>query len=207
MSFENEEDPVSPLVREERHTKKAPAIQIGQLRKEFSTTEGNYVAVKGLSMGMYENELVSLLGRNGAGKTTLISMLTGLIPPTFGDASIFGNRISTDLAEIRKYLGVCPQYNTIWEKLSVRDHLIIYAGLKGTPILKSKAMVDSMLDEVKLGEKAGDWASKLSGGQKRRLCVAMAFIGGSKVIFLDEPTSGLDPNSRRAIWGKNIFSS
>ena len=121
-------------------------------------------------MDLYESQIVSLLGRNGAGKTTLISMLTGLIPPTSGEAFIYGERISTDLSEIRKFLGVCSQYNTIWEKLSVRDHLIVYAGLKGTPINEISSMVDAMLEETKLKEKGDDWASKLSGGQKRRLC-------------------------------------
>jgi ABC-type multidrug transport system ATPase subunit len=189
LSHDNEQDEQYPLVKEDRHLKREPVIRIGHLRKEFETTEGTYIAVKGLSLDLYENELVTLLGKNGAGKTTLISMLTGLIPPTSGDATIFGNRISTDLAEIRKFLGVCPQHNTIWDRISVRDHLIIYAGLKGTPFSQCQSMVTSMLEELKLQEKADEQAGNLSGGQKRRLCVGMAFIAGSKVIFLDEPTS------------------
>jgi ABC-type multidrug transport system ATPase subunit len=116
-------------------------------------------------------------------------MLNGLIPATSGDAYFFGNRLSSDLPEIRKVLGVCPQQNPIWEKLSVRDHLIIYAGLKGVSWRLCKNMVDDMLKELKLEEKGNQWSSQLSGGQKRRLCVGMAFIGGSKVVFLDEPTS------------------
>lgn len=169
--------------------KGVPSIHISRLRKEFQTTQGAYVAVKGISMDFYENELVSLLGRNGAGKTTLISMLTGLIPATSGDASIYGQSLSTGLPEIHKLLGVCPQQNTIWEKLSVRDHLVVYAGLKGIQWTHTKDLVDKMLHELKLDEKGYQKAGELSGGQKRRLCVGMAFIAGSKVVFLDEPTS------------------
>ena len=170
LSEKNEDMPDFPLTREEHSDKREPVMKIGQIRREFETDTGTYVAVKGLSMNFYQSELTSLLGRNGAGKTTLISMLTGLIPPTSGDASIFGNRISTDLSEIRKFLGVCPQHNTIWDKISVRDHLIIYAGIKGVSMKESKILVDNMLQETKLHEKANDWASALSGGQKRRLC-------------------------------------
>lgn len=159
-----------PLDKEETTNSKTPVMEINKLRKEFETTQGTYVAVKGLTMNLYDNEVISLLGKNGAGKTTLISMLTGLIPPTSGDAKILGQSITTDMPNIRKMLGVCPQHNIIWEKLSVRDHLIVYAGIKGTPLLKIKAMVDSMAEEIKLGEKSRQAAGTLSGGQKRRLC-------------------------------------
>jgi ABC-type multidrug transport system ATPase subunit len=145
-------------------------MKIYNIRKEFTTTEGNFIAVKGLSMDLYSGELVSLLGRNGAGKTTLISMLTGLFPPTSGDATIYGNRITSEMAEIRNSLGVCPQHDTVWEKLSVKDHLIVFAGIKGTPLHEIPSMVREMVAELKLEQKSGDWAGKLSGGQRRRLC-------------------------------------
>ena len=122
-------------------------------------------------MDLYAGELVSLLGRNGAGKTTLISMLTGLYPPTSGDACIYNKKISSDMCLIRTSLGVCPQHDTLWEKLSVKDHLIVFAGIKGTSLWEIPQMVREMVSELKLEEKSKDWAGKLSGGQKRRLCM------------------------------------
>jgi ATP-binding cassette subfamily A (ABC1) protein 3 len=177
-------------------------VSISKLRKEFNTPDGVKVAVNDVDLTMYEGQIFVLLGHNGAGKTTTISMMTGLIPATSGSASIFGKAVmdTTQMTEIRKHLGVCPQYDVLWPELTVEEHLNIFADIKGVPMDKKKAEVLRAITEVGLTEKANTLSSKLSGGQKRKLSVCIALCGGSKVIMLDEPTSGMDPYSRRSTW-------
>eukprot|EP01113_Clastostelium_recurvatum_P037818 TRINITY_DN556_c1_g1_i1.p1 TRINITY_DN556_c1_g1~~TRINITY_DN556_c1_g1_i1.p1 ORF type:complete len:1777 (-),score=529.48 TRINITY_DN556_c1_g1_i1:1681-6783(-) len=174
------------------------AVLVRDLKKSFKS--GQRPAVDGLNMDMYYGQITSFLGHNGAGKTTTISMLTGLIPPSGGDAWIAGHNIRTNMPLVRQSLGVCPQQDVIWEDLSVAEHLRLYAALKGVPMHNIQATVDAMLIDIGLDFKRNANAGSLSGGQKRKLCLAIAFIGGSKVLFLDEPTSGMDPVTRRSVW-------
>ncbi|CAM9760741.1 unnamed protein product, partial [Sphacelaria rigidula] len=148
------------------------------------------VAVKGLNLDLFEGQISVLLGHNGAGKSTAISMITGTLPPTQGEVHVRGRRLSRDLVGIRRSLGVCFQQNTLFDQLTVTQHLELFATVKG---VKSKDVRDEaakMVSEVGLVEKRHTPASALSGGQKRKLSVALAFIGGSEVVVLDEPTSG-----------------
>jgi ABC-type multidrug transport system ATPase subunit len=123
-------------------------------------------------------------------------MLTGLIAPTSGQVSVFGQ----DLNDVRNTFGVCPQHDILFDSLTVREHLEFYGALKGVPHEQLQHSINVKLNEVGLVEKAEALASTLSGGQKRKLSVCIALIGDSKVVFLDEPTSGMDPVSRRLIW-------
>ncbi|KAK5576912.1 hypothetical protein RB653_001849 [Dictyostelium firmibasis] len=179
-----------------------PTISIRNLRKEFNTGDGKRVAVNDLSIDMYKNQIHSFLGPNGSGKSTTLSMLTGLIKPTSGDALINGFDIKNNIDEIRKYLGVCPQTDIIWEQLTVFEHLEFYAALKGYKNSNQrKVEATKIAMEVGLDEKLNAPAGSLSGGQKRKLCLAIAFIGpNSDIILIDEPTSGLDASNRRLIW-------
>lgn len=127
-------------------------------------------------------------------------MLTGLLPVSGGDAFVRGYSIKHQMKQVRKTLGICPQHDVIWPELSVYDHLYLYAGLKGVPRHRIQKEVDNMIDEIGLKEKRLFATGALSGGQKRKVCLAMAFIGGSDVVFLDEPTSGMDPVTRRGVW-------
>lgn len=127
-------------------------------------------------------------------------MLTGLISPTSGDCSVHGFSIRKNMKEIRKSLGICPQQNVLFGRLSVAEHLELYATLKGVKTDDVAEEVQRKIDEVGLTEKRDIYSSALSGGMQRKLQCAMAFIGGSKVVFLDEPTSGMDPYSRRSTW-------
>eukprot|EP01006_Ploeotia_vitrea_P010395 TRINITY_DN26993_c0_g1_i1.p1 TRINITY_DN26993_c0_g1~~TRINITY_DN26993_c0_g1_i1.p1 ORF type:complete len:1759 (+),score=157.69 TRINITY_DN26993_c0_g1_i1:43-5319(+) len=172
------------------------AVDIRGLRKQF----GDFVAVRGLDLKLYEGQVLSLLGHNGAGKTTTISMLTGLIPATAGDAFYFGKSLAANFEHVLGEIGICPQKDVIFDGLTVAEHLRLFSALKGVPITKVKDVVDGALTNVGLRTKRNDYASCLSGGQKRKLMVAIAFSGNAKVVFLDEPTSGMDPVSRRAIW-------
>ncbi|XP_077241690.1 ATP-binding cassette A1 isoform X2 [Tasmannia lanceolata] len=175
-------------------------IQIRNLHKVYKTTKGKCSAVNSLQLTLYENQILALLGHNGAGKSTTISMLVGLLPPTSGDALVFGKSIRTDMDEIRKGLGVCPQNDVLFPELTVKEHLEIFAVLKGVEEDLLETKVNEMVDEVGLADKVNTVVSALSGGMKRKLSLGIALIGNSKVIILDEPTSGMDPYSMRSTW-------
>ncbi|XP_010547807.1 PREDICTED: ABC transporter A family member 2 [Tarenaya hassleriana] len=161
-----------------------------------------YHALKGLWMNIAKDQLFCLLGPNGAGKTTTINCLTGITPVTGGDASIYGNSIrsSVGMSNIRKIIGVCPQFDILWDALSGEEHLHLFASIKGLPSASIKSIVEKSLAEVKLTEAAKVRAGSYSGGMKRRLSVAVALIGDPKLVFLDEPTTGMDPITRRHVW-------
>ncbi|XP_037492924.1 ABC transporter A family member 1 isoform X1 [Jatropha curcas] len=175
-------------------------IQIRNLHKVYASKRGSCAAVNSLQLTLYENQTLALLGHNGAGKSTTISMLVGLIPPTSGDALVFGKNILTDMDEIRNGLGVCPQHDILFPELTVREHLEMFAMLKGVKEEILETVVTDMVDEVGLADKVNTVVSALSGGMKRKLSLGIALIGNSKVIILDEPTSGMDPYSMRLIW-------
>ncbi|KAH0628410.1 hypothetical protein JD844_009534 [Phrynosoma platyrhinos] len=158
------------------------------------------LAIDGLTLNFYEGQITSFLGHNGAGKTTTMSILTGLFPPTSGTAFILGKDIRTELNTIRQNLGVCPQHNVLFDELTVEEHIWFYARLKGLSENLVKEEMEQMAIDVGLPHKLKSKTSKLSGGMQRKLSVALAFVGGSKVVILDEPTAGVDPYSRRGIW-------
>lgn len=175
-------------------------IQIRNLHKVYSSSKGKCCAVDSLQLTLYENQLLALLGHNGAGKSTTISMLVGLLAPTSGDALVFGRSILTDMDDIRKNLGVCPQYDILFPELTVKEHLEIFANIKGVNEESLESSVTEMVDEVGLADKLNTFVSALSGGMKRKLSLGIALIGDSKVVILDEPTSGMDPYSMRLTW-------
>ncbi|XP_044505775.1 ABC transporter A family member 1 isoform X2 [Mangifera indica] len=175
-------------------------IQIRNLHKVYATKRGNGCAVNSLKLTLYENQILALLGHNGAGKSTTISMLVGLLPPTSGDALVFGKNVVTDMDEIRKELGVCPQQDILFPELTVREHLEMFAILKGVKEDILENVVTDMVDEVGLADKVNTVVRALSGGMKRKLSLGIALIGDSKVVILDEPTSGMDPYSMRLTW-------
>ncbi|CAL8101606.1 unnamed protein product [Orchesella dallaii] len=158
------------------------------------------VALENLNLKFYEDQITSFLGHNGAGKTTTISILTGLFPPTGGTALINEMDIRNDIDEIRTNLGICPQFNVLFDRLTVYEHLKFYALLKGKKGKHVEKEFDEMLTDLGIPHKRNAYPNSLSGGMKRKLSVAIAFVGGSKTVFLDEPTSGVDPYSRRSIW-------
>ncbi|KAG4214601.1 hypothetical protein ERO13_A01G131111v2 [Gossypium hirsutum] len=175
-------------------------IQIKDLHKVYATKKGKCCAVNSLQLTLYENQILALLGHNGAGKSTTISMLVGLLPPTSGDALVLGKSILTDMKEIRKGLGVCPQHDILFPELTVREHLEMFAILKGVKEDGLESAVTEMVDEVGLADKLNTVVLALSGGMKRKLSLGIALIGNSKVVILDEPTSGMDPYSMRLTW-------
>ncbi|KAM9713003.1 retinal-specific phospholipid-transporting ATPase ABCA4a isoform 3-T3 [Menidia menidia] len=173
-------------------------VSIQNLVKVFGSC--STPAVDGLSINFYESQITALLGHNGAGKTTIMSILTGMFPPTLGTASIYGKDIRTDMDSIRMSLGMCPQHNILFQHMTVAEHILFYSLLKGRPIAEAEEEVENMLEDLGLPHKRDELTQNLSGGMQRKLSVALAFVGGAKVVVLDEPTSGVDPYSRRSIW-------
>ncbi|XP_028314701.1 phospholipid-transporting ATPase ABCA1b isoform X2 [Gouania willdenowi] len=175
-----------------------PGVYVENLVKIYR--HGKKLAVDGLTLGFYEGQITSFLGHNGAGKTTTMSILTGLFPPTSGTAYIMGRDIRTELTVIRQSLGVCPQHNVLFSMLTVEEHIWFYARLKGLTEEQVKGEIEQILRDTGLPHKRSARTSTLSGGMQRKLSVALAFVGGSKVVILDEPTAGVDPYARRGIW-------
>lgn len=182
------------LMRLEREGK---CIKVRELKKKFGS---NFYAVKGINLTMYSNEIYCLLGHNGAGKTTTFSMITGMLRPTEGLIKAFGLDIPRDMAELRRSMGVCPQHSALWDELTVMEHLLIFAGIRGLDRDEVKPTLSALLHEVGLADRAHFQAKALSGGMKRKLSVGIAFVGDPKLVFLDEPTSGMDPFARRSTW-------
>uniref|UniRef100_A0A4W4GCC2 ABC transporter domain-containing protein n=1 Tax=Electrophorus electricus TaxID=8005 RepID=A0A4W4GCC2_ELEEL len=176
----------------------AVGVSVNDLVKVYAGS--SKPAVDCLNITFYEGQITSFLGQNGAGKTTTLSILTGLFPPTSGTAYINGKDIRIDTDTIRQSLGICPQYNILFNHLTVEEHILFYSLLKGRSCTEAKQEVEDMLEDLGLPHKRDDQAQNLSGGMQRKLSVAMAFVGGSRVVILDEPTSGVDPYSRRSIW-------
>jgi len=160
----------------------------------------DFHAVRGLSLMLEKNRLFVLLGHNGAGKTTTFNMMTGLTQSTYGDAVVMGRSINNEMDSVTEFIGVCPQHDVLWEQLSPREHLAMFAAFKNLPVEQVASEIEERLEDVQLtyvGDKA---SSTFSGGMKRRLSVAISLVGNPQVVYLDEPTTGMDPISRRAVW-------
>src|SRR5712691_9518294 len=172
------------------------AIDVRNIVKKF----GDFTAVNGVSFAVEEGEIFGLLGPNGAGKSTLIRMLTTLMPPTSGAASVNGHDIVKDPDGVRRSIGVIPQAMTSDLELSVNENLLIFAKLYGVPRDKRKKLIASLLEAVELTQWADKQVKNLSGGMRRRVEIARGLVHEPRIFFLDEPTTGLDPVSRAAVW-------
>jgi ATP-binding cassette subfamily A (ABC1) protein 3 len=175
-------------------------IQLRNLRKVFKGVGGQKVAVDNLNLNILEGQITVLLGHNGAGKTTTMSMLVGMFPPTSGSASINGYDVVTELDAARSSLGLCPQFDILFDLLTVEEHLYFFSKLKGVGDKDIKKEIDTFVKDLDLEPKRFSQSQTLSGGQKRALSVGVALVGGSRVVILDEPTSGMDPYKRRHTW-------
>ncbi|KAK6171363.1 hypothetical protein SNE40_019569 [Patella caerulea] len=187
-----------------REMEEKASIRLYNIGKTFPGKEkGETInAVNGISLDIYEGQITGLLGHNGAGKTTLLNMLYGLLPTTSGGAIINNLDVSdsSDMEKIRSMCGICPQHNILYDELSCKEHLRVFAGIKGVHSGKVESVIKQSLTDVDLSDQGDVFAKDLSGGQKRKLSVAIALIGDPKIIFLDEPTAGMDPHSRRHLW-------
>ena len=173
----------------------APIIKVNQLHKNFDQVK----AVRGISFQIAQGEIYSLLGPNGAGKTTTISMLTGLLEPTEGDASVDGHSIRSDINRAKKVIGVVPQEIALYPTITGRENLSFWGKMYGMRGDDLEARIDSALEIAGLADRAGEKVENYSGGMKRRLNIAVGLLHEPKIIFMDEPTVGIDPQSRRRI--------
>lgn len=172
------------------------AIETKGLTKVYKDT----VAVDHLDLTVQEGELFSLLGVNGAGKTTTIKMLTCLTAPTEGDALIFGKSVCSEKKAVKEIIAISPQETAIAPKLTVKENLLLMAGIYGLSQEITAERIDRLTEKLSLGEVLSKSAGKLSGGYQRRLSIAMALISHPKILFLDEPTLGLDVIARSELW-------
>ncbi|OXB75592.1 UNVERIFIED_CONTAM: hypothetical protein H355_015708 [Colinus virginianus] len=158
--------------------------------------------LQGLSLNIYEGQITALLGHSGAGKTTLLNVLSGLTLPSEGSATIYDYKLSEigDREEIREMVGVCPQFNTQFEVLTVKENLKTFAEIKGIKSKEVEREVQNILELLDISNIQDTQAEKLSGGQKRKLSIGIAMLGNPQVLLLDEPTAGLDPLSRHHVW-------
>ena len=172
-------------------------MTIRGLKKRYSN---GFEAVQGINLKMFADQIFVLLGHNGAGKTSTISMLAGLYEASEGSAEVFGVDIFEDLDEVHQFMGVCPQHDVLFDLLTPREHLEIFYDFKGADQTNQRREMDKLLEDVGVWPKRNSPAYELSGGNKRKLSVAIALCGDSKFILLDEPTSGLDLTARRQLW-------
>jgi ABC-2 type transport system ATP-binding protein len=156
-------------------------------------------AVKGISFGVRRGEVFSLLGPNGAGKTTTIGMLSCLLRPTGGDASIDGHSVRTDSDAVKRAIGIVPQDIALYPTLTARENLRFWGWMYGLGGKDLARRIDSILETVGLRERGNERVESYSGGMKRRINIAAGLLHEPKLVFLDEPTVGIDPQSRRNI--------
>ncbi len=169
-------------------------IEVQGLRKEYPDIK----AVDGVDFEVQAGQIFSLLGPNGAGKTTTVEILEGLRNPTAGVAKIFGADVTKDYRRIRRRVGVLPQDFEPFDRLKPKEAIGYWATLFDHSL--DADAVAKVLDTVGLTSRANTMGLNLSGGEKRRLGIAMALVGEPDLVFLDEPTTGLDPGARRELW-------
>ena len=180
--------------------RRGSALSARGLRKSFRAKSGDVVAVERLDLDVAEGELVAFLGPNGAGKSTSLRMLTTLLAPTSGTATVAGCDVRTDPAGVRRRIGYVGQGNGAGHAFRVRDELFDQGRSYGTPRAQARARTDELLEALELTELADRRVQTLSGGQRRRLDVALGLVHRPGLLFLDEPSTGLDPQSRANLW-------
>ena len=163
-----------------------------------SKSFGDLKAVNCFNGELFSNEIFCLLGHNGAGKTTTINMISGIYDPDEGDILLNGRSLVTDKKYLYENIGLCQQENIFFDYLTVEEHLKYMCEIKGSRVNYQE--IDELITKIDLSQKKKALCSTLSGGQKRKLCIALALIGNSRIILLDEPTSGMDVMARRSLW-------
>ena len=177
-----------------------PIIEARGLTKRFTVEKKTVDAVTDLTFQVERGELVAFLGPNGAGKSTSLRMLTTLIPPTDGTARVVGYDILKRPAEVRARIGYVGQLTSGSFSQRVRDELLSQGAFYGMPRPAAARRADELIESLDLGSFAGRTVQQLSGGQKRRLDIALGLMHAPPLLFLDEPSTGLDPQSRANLW-------
>ncbi|WP_350348123.1 ATP-binding cassette domain-containing protein [Agromyces sp. G08B096] len=182
------------------HQNPAPMIEAHGLTKTFRAKGQTVEAVKSVDLSVGRGELVAFLGPNGAGKSTTLRLLTTLLEPTSGEASVAGCDIRRDPAGVRRRIGYVGQGTSGGHTQRVRDELHAQGAFYGLGRRETRARAAELIDSLELGQVADRQVQSLSGGQKRRLDIALGLIHRPGLLFLDEPSTGLDPHSRANLW-------
>lgn len=177
-----------------------PMLATEGLKREFRTRSATVEAVLGIDMTVHPGEIVGLLGPNGAGKTTTMRMLTTLLAPTGGQARVVGHDLRSDPAGVRGRVGYVAQASGVDPACTVEEELVHQARLHGLPLRRARARTADLVNSLDLEGLTGRRTGELSGGQRRRLEVAIGLVHDPPLVFLDEPTTGLDPQSRSNLW-------
>ncbi|MEV5690887.1 ATP-binding cassette domain-containing protein [Micromonospora globbae] len=179
-------------------------IQTRGLRKSFRSRAGRETktveAVRGVDLSVAEGEIFGFLGPNGAGKTTTLRMLATLIEPDGGEATIAGADLRKAPGEVRRRIGYVAQGGSTWDESTAREELVLQARLYGIGKAEAHQRATRALEAFQLAEFADRKCKTYSGGQRRRVEIALGIIHEPKIVFLDEPTTGLDPQSRAHMW-------
>lgn len=175
-------------------------IQVEKLSRTFKVGKEAVHAVRDVSFNVAQGELVALLGPNGAGKSTTLRMLTTLLPPTSGRATINGFDVASDSVAVRRQLGFVSQGNAAGHHFRVDDELLSQGHFHGLSTRDARSRARELLSTLDLENLATRTVSTLSGGQRRRLDIAMGLMNRPPVLFLDEPTTGMDPQNRVNLW-------
>jgi ABC-2 type transport system ATP-binding protein len=174
-----------------------PIIQVDGVVKVFG---GSVYALDGLTLNVEAGTIYGLLGRNGAGKTTLIRVLSTLLPPDGGRASVAGFDVRRDPEEVRARIGLAGQYAAVDDYLTGRENVVMVGQLYGLSRADARRQATEVIERIGLSDVAGRQVKTYSGGIRRRLDLAASLVGRPQVLFLDEPTAGLDPVSRMQLW-------
>jgi ABC-2 type transport system ATP-binding protein len=175
-------------------------VRTENLRKSFRGANGDVIdAVKGVNLTIQQGEIFSLLGPNGAGKTTTISMISGLLPPTAGDAFIGGHSITKEPLAAKRLMGFIPQEIALYPELSARQNLLFFGKMYGMRGQDLNRRVDEVLAFIDLADRQRDRIDTFSGGMKRRVNIGVGLLHRPQLVYMDEPTVGIDPQSRRRI--------
>jgi ABC-2 type transport system ATP-binding protein len=179
-------------------------IEVKGLRKSFRSGGRKKAttvdAVNGVDLSVAEGEIFGFLGPNGAGKTTTLRMLATLITPDGGEATIAGVDLRTDPAGVRRVIGYVAQAGGTWADATAREELVLQARLQGVDKAEAQRRAEAAIEAFQLSEFADRLSKTYSGGQRRRLDIALGVVHNPRVLFLDEPTAGLDPASRARLW-------
>jgi ABC-2 type transport system ATP-binding protein len=174
----------------------ARAIRAAGLRKSY----GDNVVLDGIDLEVATGSVFALLGPNGAGKTTTVHMLTTMLTPDAGEVEVGGHDLRTDPEGVRSEIGVTGQFSAVDNLLTGQENLQLMADLHHLPRDEGWRRIADLLDRFDLVDLAGRMVATYSGGEKRRLDLAMTLVGDPRIVFLDEPTTGLDPRGRRTMW-------
>ncbi|MET8008465.1 ATP-binding cassette domain-containing protein [Streptomyces sp. NPDC005271] len=175
-------------------------ITTSGLARTFETKRGPVEAVRGIDLTVERGEILGFLGPNGAGKTTTLRMLTTLLPPTGGTATVAGRDLARDPAGVRRKIGYVAQSSGVDPAVPVREELVTQGRLYRLTRVEALARAEELAGELDLTELLDRPCAALSGGQRRRLDIALGLTHRPEILFLDEPTTGLDPGSRAELW-------